>query len=219
LSAWYFAKAAACFGATMLIALRCVRTDHPFARFGPANQVTSLRALFVALVAACLGEAPHPAASLAVAAAAIATTLDGVDGWLARRTRMVSAFGARFDLEVDALLIQTLSLLAWRWGKAGAWVLMAGLMRYLFAGAGWVWPWMRRKLRSTWRAKSICILQIASLIIAVMPDVDPPMSAWAPATGLTALSYSFFVDIRWLWTHRHDSEGATARMVRRRRDQ
>jgi multidrug efflux pump subunit AcrA (membrane-fusion protein) len=38
--------------------------------------------------------------------------LDGVDGWLARRHEIASRFGARFDMEVDALLILALSVLA-----------------------------------------------------------------------------------------------------------
>ena len=42
------------------------------------------------------------------------TALDGVDGWLARRSGIASAFGARFDMEIDALLILVLAVLAWR---------------------------------------------------------------------------------------------------------
>src|SRR4051794_4541233 len=115
----------------MVVALANVRAHHPFARFGPANRVTTLRALLVALVAGCIGEAPAPrVTAAAVAAATLATILDGVDGWLARRTGMMSAFGARFDMEVDALLIQLLCLLGWLWQKAGAWVLLSGLLRY-----------------------------------------------------------------------------------------
>ena len=59
---------------------------------------------------------------------------------------MASAFGARFDMETDALLIQVLAILAWQYGKAGPWVLVSGLLRYLFVAAGWVWPWMREPL-------------------------------------------------------------------------
>ena len=41
---------------------------------------------------------------------AVALALDGVDGWWARRTGTCSAFGARFDMEVDAFLILVLSV-------------------------------------------------------------------------------------------------------------
>ena len=39
---------------------------------------------------------------------------------------MASAFGARFDMEIDALLILVLAILAWQHDKAGAWVLAVG---------------------------------------------------------------------------------------------
>jgi phosphatidylglycerophosphate synthase len=206
ISFFYFVKAAGFFLAIMLVALSRVRAYHPFPRFGPANQTTTVRALFVALVAAGIGEAPSPSVvAAAVAASTIATVLDGADGWLARRTRMESAFGARFDTEVDALLILVLAVLAWRWGKAGPWVLASGWLRYLFIGSGWLWPWMHRRLRPSFRGKAICILQIVTLTIAVMPNVGPPASARLAALGLFALCYSFLIDAWWLWTHRLDA--------------
>src|SRR5437867_3690361 len=79
-------------------------------------------------------------ATAAATAGAIVTLLDGVDGWLARRTHMASTFGERFDMETDALLILVLSVLAWQYDKAGAWLVLAGLLRYLFVAAGWLLP-------------------------------------------------------------------------------
>jgi phosphatidylglycerophosphate synthase len=205
ISGLYALKAAGVFTAVVLVARGRVRAHHPFPRFGAANQVTTVRALLVSLVAACIGEAPVPCvAAAAVAASTMATVLDGADGWLARRTRMESAFGARFDMEVDALLIQVLALLAWRWGKAGPWVLVSGLLRYLFIVSGWRWSWMQRRLRPTLRAKAICVLQIVTLTIALLPDVRPPASASFAGLGLAALGYSFLADSLWLWAHRLD---------------
>src|SRR5205085_2332105 len=111
-----------------------------------------------------------------VAAAILATLLDGIDGWLARRSGMSSAFGARFDMEVDALLIMALSLLAWTYGKAGAWVIASGLLRYLFAVSGWIWPWMERPLEPSRRRQTVCVIQIVALISVMLPAVTPPLS-------------------------------------------
>jgi phosphatidylglycerophosphate synthase len=203
MSGLYSLKAAGFFVAIMLVALSRLRAYHPFPRFGPANRVTTVRALLVAVVAAGIGEVPIPSvAGTAVAASTLATVLDGADGWLARRTRMESRFGARFDMEVDALLILALAVLAWRWEKAGPWVIAAGLLRYLFVVSGWLWPWMRRRLPPTFRGKAICILQIATLTIALMPNVRPPGSDVLGGLGLSALCYSFLVDSLWLWAHR-----------------
>jgi phosphatidylglycerophosphate synthase len=159
-----------------------------------------IRALLVALTAACIGEPATPAYSQAAAgAAAIATGLDGVDGWLARRTRMASPFGARFDMETDALLILVLAILAWQHGKAGPWVLASGLLRYVFVAAGWLQPWMQRPLFPSLRRKTICIVQVVGLILTILPAIPPPASAQIAAASLAALAYSFLVDTWWLW--------------------
>jgi phosphatidylglycerophosphate synthase len=199
----YIAKAAIVFGAILVIALSRVRAYHPHQRFGAANAVTALRAALVAIAAGAVGES-HSSRVLAAAivASAAAAALDGLDGWLARRLRIESAFGARFDLEVDALLILVLSILAWRYHKAGAWVLASGLTRYLFVAAGALWPWLRRPLPGTTRGKAICILQIVALILVLVPQIRPPASSAIAAGSLAALWYSFFVDIRTLWQRR-----------------
>jgi phosphatidylglycerophosphate synthase len=203
ISVFYAVKAAAIFGAIAAIAASRRRAYHPFARFGPANQVTTVRALLVSLAAGFIGEARLPA--IATAAATVggaATALDGVDGWLARRTGLASAFGARFDMETDALLIQVLSVLAWQHGKAGAWVLASGLMRYVFVACGWIFPWLRRPLFPSTRRKAVCVVQLAGLILALLPWIEPPVSTWIAAVALGALAYSFSVDCFWLWQHR-----------------
>ena len=114
-----------------------------------------------------------------------------MDGWLARRTRMSSAFGARFDMETDALLILVLAILAWQYGKAGPWVIASGLLRYLFVAAGRVFPWMGRPLPPSRRGRAICIVQIVTLSLAIVPAIAPPASSFLAAAGLLALSYFF----------------------------
>ena len=193
-------KSAAVAAAIAGIAAAGLRDHHPFPRFGPANSVTSLRALLVAAVAGLIGEPHDPAVAwIAVWLGLAATLLDGADGWLARRTGMMSRFGARFDMEVDALLIQVLAILVWRHGKAGAWVLLSGLLRYLFVAAGWGLEWMRRPLSPTIRGKVTCVVQIGGLLIALSPIVAPPLSDRVAAAALIALAGSFAIDVNRLW--------------------
>ena len=172
---------------------------HPFDRFGPANYVTTVRAVLVAGVAALivLPQAPR-VLWFAIGTATMVALLDGVDGWLARRTRMLSEFGARFDMETDAALILVLSVLVWQHGKAGGWVLLCGLMRYGFVAAGWLLPWLRRPLRSTRRGKAVAVCQVVGLNVALAPIVPMPQSAVVAAVTLAALAWSFAVDIVWL---------------------
>jgi len=200
----YVLKTTVVFATILAVAIPHVRAYHPFARFGPANQVTTFRALLVALVTGLIGE-PHDRALVAIVLAGTATALDGVDGWLARRSRMVSAFGAQFDVEMDALLILVLSILAWREGKAGVWVLASGLTRYVFVAAGRFWPWLRRPLPGSLRGKAICVFQVSGLLVVLLPGITPPASNLVAAVSLAALWYSFAVDIQWLSTRRSEA--------------
>jgi phosphatidylglycerophosphate synthase len=189
-------EAALVFAVMMAVVFATVGAHHPFARFGPANYVTMIRGALVALAAAMLVE--PPAAAIAwwvVGATACLAVLDGLDGWLARRTGLASAFGARFDVEVDALLILVLSLFVWRHDKAGAWVIACGLMRYAFVAAGWFLPWMNGPLTPTLRGKSVAVGQFTGLGLALVPVVPAPASAIVAAITLAALAWSFAVDV------------------------
>jgi len=196
----YAVKAPLAFAAMMLLSIGYLQQHHPFARFGSANQITTVRALLVALLVCLIGE-PHVSALAASAAAAsvVVTLLDGVDGWLARRHRIASDFGARFDMEIDALLILALSVLAWQFGKAGAWVVASGALRYLFVAAGAIWHWLQAPLPPSRRRQTICVVQIVALTLAVVPSVPLAVSAPLAAVAVAALLYSFLVDTLWLW--------------------
>jgi phosphatidylglycerophosphate synthase len=111
---------------------------------------------------------------------------------------MVSGFGARFDMETDALLILVLSVLTWQHAKAGPWVLLCGLMRYAFVAAGWVMPWLARPLRSTTRGKAAAVAQMLGLCVALAPVVPLPISAGVAAAALATLIWSFAIDVVWM---------------------
>jgi phosphatidylglycerophosphate synthase len=196
LTALYPLKAAGVFAAGMLLAVGFLDQHHPFDRFGPGNVATTLRAALVALVASLQGEPAAPIVAFGAAAAALlAAALDGVDGWLARRARVTSAFGARFDMETDVFLVLALSVLAWQYEKAGAWVLLCGLMRYGFVAGGWLWPWLRGPLSPTVRGKSICVVQFVGLSLTILPAIRRPFSGLVAVVTLAALVYSFWVDV------------------------
>ena len=195
----YPVAAAGAFGLMMAAVLAVAGDRHPFDRFGAANLVTTARAALMALVAALAGVAgTADALWLAIGLTTIVALLDGMDGWLARRTGMASEFGARFDMETDAALILAMSVLVWQHDKAGAWVVLCGLMRYGFAAAGWLLPWLARPLRSTRRGKTVAVGQLVGLSVALAPIVPAPLSAGVAGATLAALAWSFAVDIIWL---------------------
>jgi phosphatidylglycerophosphate synthase len=184
--------------------IRGYRRHHPYAHFGAANYVTLCRALLTGVLV-WIAVVP-PASRLGWTAAwtaGLIAALDGVDGWLARRSGMSSAFGARFDMETDAALLLVLSALAWRYDKAGAWVLLIGLMRYLFVAAGRLLPWLTAPLTPTRRGRVVAVVQMVTL--AVMLVLPRPLASTAAATSLALLAWSFAVDIRRLWLVRAQS--------------
>ncbi|MCV0394788.1 MAG: CDP-alcohol phosphatidyltransferase family protein [Rhizobiaceae bacterium] len=188
----------ALFGLIGAVVLARVETSHPFPDFGPANRVTLGRAALACLLATLVVMEAMAIPLLAFLATVIILMLDGVDGWIARRTGTVSRFGARFDMEVDALLVLILSAAAWLDGKAGIWVLLLGLMRYAFVLAGAVWPALAADLPPSGRRKFVCVVQICILAALLLPQVTQPLSAWLALAALIALAWSFAVDVAWL---------------------
>lgn len=175
---------------------------HPFRSLGAANKVTLMRAVMVVFLAALTLERHDTQMQwLVLVLATLVALADAADGWLARRTNMVSAFGARFDMETDAFFILVLSIWAWETHKAGAWVLASGLMRYAFVLSGRVFPVLRTPLPPSWRRKAIAAAQMTALLIAIAPFVPVSVSAPVAATALVALTYSFLSDIGWILRH------------------
>jgi phosphatidylglycerophosphate synthase len=199
LSGAYLPKVLLVFAAGATLLLLALPSDHPSGRIGAANVVTIVRGALVALLAGLAGErATDDAAASAVIIAFAVTVLDGVDGWLARRAGTASAFGARFDMETDAVFVAVLALLVWQFGKAGPWVLLSGLMRYLFVASARMMPRLRRPVPSTYRGKSIAVLQMIALIVALSPACSSAVASAVAAIALLALTLSFTLDIAWL---------------------
>ncbi|MDM0076561.1 CDP-alcohol phosphatidyltransferase family protein [Variovorax sp. J2P1-59] len=206
LGPWFHVKAVGLFIAAFAIVQRGLLEHSPNLRFGPANRVTLVRLALVALLAAGVGEPSADAAAIAWATIVIATTaalLDALDGPLARARGFASEFGARFDMETDALMVLVLCLLVLHFDKAGMWIMAAGLMRYVFVLAAAAWPWLARPLPASQRRKAVCVAQITSLIVCLGPIVPVAWSQVIAAASLAALSASFGMDIVWLARRRH----------------
>ncbi|MEM9983461.1 MAG: CDP-alcohol phosphatidyltransferase family protein [Bacteroidota bacterium] len=104
---------------------------------GPANAVTWLRLLgLVAMALLHPWVYPDPLCFWVL----MLLGLDGLDGWIARKTHTSSELGAIFDKEVDALYVLVAAFLLWERGRLGAWVWIAGLWRYLYLVLRKVFP-------------------------------------------------------------------------------
>ena len=190
------------FTGLLIAAARGLVLHHPHPRLGAANRITLVRAGIACLIAARvidpvpLGE---PERWLLVAIAGAALLLDGADGWAARRQRLASDFGARFDMEVDAFVILVLATTVAKAAAAPCWVLAIGGMRYLYLAAGWLFPLLRRPLPlyriADRRRKTIAVIQSVALLIALAPATSSSWAAIVCAIALSMLVYSFASDI------------------------
>ncbi|KRE99105.1 hypothetical protein ASG88_15340 [Nocardioides sp. Soil777] len=175
--------------------------------WGPADVVTLGRATLACGVAALVTDAlvAQPSVPVLVSLAVVALALDAVDGRVARRTGTVSPLGARLDGEADAFLMLVLSVHVA--AEVGAWVLAIGVVRYAFAVAGWVLPWMRADLPPRhWRKVVTAVAGIA--LVWAVADLPGTYAALGLATLL--LAESFGRDVGWLWRRRSASVAVVA---------
>ena len=96
---------------------------------GYANWVTSLRLLLILVLSL---SHQHLANSTLFLGFLLPTSLDGLDGYLARKFGHASSQGENMDMETDAFLVFILSFLLYTKGIADWWVLIPGGMRYFY---------------------------------------------------------------------------------------
>ncbi|NUR98766.1 MAG: CDP-alcohol phosphatidyltransferase family protein [Kribbellaceae bacterium] len=186
-------------GAGLATLLARAMAHHHRDKLGPADRVTLTRAVLACGVAALTAdsfgnEAP---VTILVVLSTIALALDNVDGRVARRTGTVSAFGARFDMEVDAFLIMILSVYVAR--TTGWWVLAIGAARYAYVAAGWVLPWLRGSLPPRYWAKVVAAIQGITLTVAAAGFLPDAVTTVAVLIALALLTESFGHDVWGLW--------------------
>jgi phosphatidylglycerophosphate synthase/uncharacterized protein YqeY len=166
--------------------------------FGPANWITLTRACLVGCVTALAADSRHREALVAITI--VALLLDAVDGQVARRTGTVTAFGGRFDMEVDAFLIFVLSVYVAP--SMGWWVLAIGTMRYIWVIISRVRPWLRGSLPPRYWRKVVAAIQGIVLVSAASGVLPPPLVTAALVGALALLVESFGRDLVWLWYQR-----------------
>jgi phosphatidylglycerophosphate synthase len=162
--------------------------------FGAANSVTLLRALCVGAFGCLGGLATSPVGALAVFAV---FALDGLDGWLARRTGTASAFGARFDQECDAWLVLVAALALHLADRVGAFILVAGALRYFYTLALVFVPGARGDEPPSRTGRWAFSLLVSSLCASLWP-----LGPWHVALAVFAtalLCLSFVRSVLWSW--------------------
>ncbi len=197
------------------VALAVGMTRQGAESLGPANAVTLARSTLVAGVAALVADSFTGGSStwVLVALCCVALMLDAVDGQVARRTGSASPLGARFDMEVDALLILVLS--AYVAHSVGWWVLAIGAARYLFVAAGLLLPWLRDPTPPRHWCKVVAAVQGVVLTVAAAGFLPSSTIMLALVGALALLAESFGRQVWWLSQHRATVATPTDRMPAR----
>ncbi len=121
---------------------------------------------------------------------------DGIDGWIAHRFQENSEFGEYLDKETDALFVHLLCLIIIGRGLMGSWVIIIGLLRYLFAIFTYIYPTEIKKERRSTLGRYIYFIVVVALLTAFLPI---PL-VYEPLITISALLlfYSFGRDILWI---------------------
>jgi len=128
--------------------------------------------------------------------------LDIVDGWWARRHQTTSEFGAQFDIEVDTVLVVSLSVVLFARGQAGAWILLPPLLRYAYV----LLPILVAPLRSaparTRIGRFAYVFMMTSFVVALLVPASWGVPMTLAGTAIVTLSFlgSFWQSYAPVWS-------------------
>jgi phosphatidylglycerophosphate synthase len=160
--------------------------------FGAANVVTLLRLALILLLSLVL----HRGAGVVLGTLVfVIFALDGVDGWLARRQKLSSEFGAHFDMETDALFVLALGLELWLGQAYGAWILVTGPLRYLYVLSLDLLPSTRGDMPRSKLGRRAFVALITGFGLAFL--LPRPYGPLAAAIGSALVAYSFGRSFWW----------------------
>jgi len=189
-TAWPFVLAAATSLTALVLTSRGAHT--PSGAFGWGNAISSAR--FV--LSSCVGVVPASVPTWALGATTLVLfALDGLDGFVAKRRGEASAFGAYFDMETDAYFVLLAGLVLFQRGRYGAWILVAGLLRYAYVVALALVPARRGDHpRSSFGRHAFTTLMLGLALGMVLGE---PFGTVATALGCGLVTASFARSFYW----------------------
>ena len=181
----------------------------PHGGFGSANAITLVR--LIAGLSLCFLGSPDASGILVFILALTVLIVDGLDGWMARRHNESSEFWEYFDKETDAFFLLILCFVAYFQGKAGLWIIMPGLLRYLFV---LVLVAMKPEIDKEYRSRMARVIYV-TMIIALLSVFITPVWFYSPllVVGITGLFLSFAHYFRWLFNTSSPKKPATDKQL------
>lgn len=166
---------------------------------GLADYLTLVRGLFICVLTGFLCS-PQPSGWLAWIPGFFYLTvvsIDGVDGFLARRLKQASVFGEILDREFDGLGTAVATLLAYQYGKVPVFYLPVAGLYYAFQTGLWLYQKMGRPvsaLKNSNYSKIVGGLNSVFLSVALWPVFGPPASFIAATIIMLFIIASFIKD-------------------------
>lgn len=186
---------------------RSLHLNHPpnnptlLATLGPANWLSLFRGLLISAVGGFLFS-PWPEGWLGwlpTILYLIATIIDYLDGIVARVSRHITELGGHLDVEMDALGILVVPLLAVLYNQLPIWYLLVSVARYLFM----LGVWLRQRqgkpiydLTPSHLRRMMAGFQMGMLCFVLAPVFTPPGTWIAATVFMTPLITGFIRD--WL---------------------
>ncbi len=114
--------------------------------------------------------------------------------------KLTSEFGEMFDKEIDAFFLLIICMIIIDKDLLGPWILIAGLLRYLFVLLlRWKRPGVQKEIKSN-QARLIYIIVMGALLISLLPSDVIRVSLAVGATAL--ITYSFSADFKWIFSRK-----------------
>ena len=180
------------FGRMLFINRDVFRELKPFG--GYANWVTIFRLVLLCLLGFNYQQFDH--FSLAVLAVFV-LSLDGLDGFIARKMSMNSAFGGRLDGETDAWFVLLMGTVVYQLKLADYWILWPGLLRYIFVLSCYLlWKKTLPEPVSYFR-KTIAVIIMAALVSPFILAEKYYFPALVAASGLVTYSFGKSFVFQW----------------------
>ncbi len=174
-----------------------LRLHLPHIRFGPANRLSLLRGLIIAVLAGFAWNTPatQNVEWIVCILAICALVLDGLDGAVARRSGITSGLGARLDCELDGLLTLILSFGVYLSGRVDAFILLAGAMHYAFFAARLLKLVPVVELPSSFRRQTAGVVSSFLLVLCCAPSMGASVDTALALTAVLLLTSSFAIDL------------------------
>ncbi len=167
--------------------------------FGPGNALTLTRGTLIAMLSGflLLERLPGCWAWIPAILYIVSDITDFLDGYLARLSNTVTRLGETLDMNLDALGVLVVTLLAFQFGSVPWWYLPFGFARYLFLAGLYFHKRAGRPeyaLKPNNTRRLFAGLQMGFITVMLFPVVGPPGTTFAATLFLIPFLGMFVID-------------------------